>query len=139
MPQISADRPGQGFETVLILHAGKVAKAWNRGGGAGVWTFPVVNCADVPTQKPLALAQAFVADFTQQGDVVLDPFAGSGTTGVAALQLGRRFIGIELDPLHFDVACRRIAEAARQPSLFDAAPQPKPQQMALGYPVERMG
>ena len=61
MPQISGDRPGQGFETVLILHSGGRTKKWNRGGGSGVWTFPT-ECAgtEVPTQKPVALAAAFV-------------------------------------------------------------------------------
>lgn len=118
MPQISADRPGQGFETVLILHAGKVRKAWNRGGGAGVWTYPVVNDAKVPTQKPLPLLCAFVSDFSNPGELVLDPFAGSGTTGVAAVTMGRRFIGIERNPEHFEVACRRIEAAQKQADLF---------------------
>jgi hypothetical protein len=53
---------------------------------------------------------------------------------MAALRLRRRFIGIELDPAHFETACRRVAEAARQPSLFDAAPPPKPVQMDLMTP-----
>jgi site-specific DNA-methyltransferase (adenine-specific) len=118
MPQISADRPGQGFETVLIMHSGATKKAWNRGGGAGVWTYPVVTDAEVPTQKPLKLVQAFVSDFTQIGQTVLDPFMGSGTTGVAALSLSRRFIGIDREPAHFDVACRRIEAEARQGKLF---------------------
>lgn len=120
MPQISGDRPGQGFETVLILHAGKRQKAWNRGGGAGVWIFPVASGAQVPTQKPIELIEAFVADFTMRGETIVDPFMGSGTTGVAALHQGRRFIGIELDERHFDIACRRIEDAQRQSSLLDA-------------------
>lgn len=123
MPQISGDRPGQGFETVLILHAGKRAKAWNRGGGAGVWTFPVATGAQVPTQKPVELFQAFVADFTKRGETVADPFMGSGTTGAAALSQGRRFIGIERDERHFEIACRRIEDAQRQASLLDAYDQ----------------
>lgn len=130
MPQISGDRPGQGFETVLILHAGQVAKAWSRGGGSGVWTVPVTNGAEVPTQKPIALMSAFVSDFTKAGDVVLDPFAGSGTTGVACLQMGRRFIGCEALPQHFDVACRRLEAANKQPRLF-AEPEAKAVQSSL--------
>lgn len=118
MPQISADRPGQGFEAVLILHAGGRKKQWNRGGGAGVWTFPVINDAQVSTQKPLALAQAFVADFTTEGEAVLDPFMGSGTTGVAAVLQGRSFVGVEANPERFDIACKRIEEAQRQGDLF---------------------
>lgn len=130
MPQISADRPGQGFEAVAILHTGGRPKKWNRGGGAGVWTFPVMNGAEVPTQKPLALLAAFIADFTQPGETICDPFAGSGTTGVAALAQGRKFIGIEADPTHFDVARRRLESAQRQPRLF-AEPVAKPVQPSL--------
>lgn len=120
MPQISGDRPGQGFETVLILHSGKRPKAWSRGGGAAVWTFPVHSGAEVPTQKPYGLAQAFVSDFTTKLETIADPFMGSGTTGVAALSMGRRFIGIEKDESHFDIACRRIEDVQRQASLLDA-------------------
>lgn len=61
---------------------------------------------------------------SRQG-VILDPYMGSGTTGVAALQLGRKFIGIELDPGYFDIACRRISEAWKQPRLFEE-PKRKP-------------
>jgi len=118
MPQISADRPGQGFETVLILHAGEKKKAWNRGGGSGVWTIPTVGTAEVSTQKPVALLRAFVSDFTSYGEVVADPFMGSGTTGVACMELGRRFVGIERDPERFDIACRRIEDSQRQARMF---------------------
>jgi len=52
---------------------------------------------------------------------VLDPFMGSGTTGVAAIQLGRKFIGIELEPRYFDIACERIENAQRQATLFEPA------------------
>lgn len=118
MPQISADRPGQGFETVLILHAGEVKKEWNRGGGSGVWTFPVIGDAEVSTQKPIGLVRAFVSDFTNYGHTVADPFMGSGTTGVAAVEQGRAFIGVERDPQRFDIACRRIEDAQRQGRLI---------------------
>ena len=118
MPQISADRPGQGFETVLILHAGKVKKAWNRGGGSGVWTVPVIGDAEVSTQKPIALLRAFVSDFTTYGQTIADPFMGAGTTGVAAVEQGRAFVGIEQDPERFAVACRRIEDAQRQGRLI---------------------
>ena len=128
MPQISGDRPGQGFEAVLVLHAGRRRKAWARGGGAGIWTIPShKGGSEVPTQKPLALAQAFVSDFTVSGETVCDPFAGSGTTGVACALMGRKFVGVEANSIHFDIACRRIAEAYKQPRLFDE-PTPKPVQ-----------
>jgi DNA modification methylase len=54
--------------------------------------------------------------------IVLDPFMGSGTTGVAAVQMGRQFIGIEREPKYFDIACRRIEEAQRQGDMFIERP-----------------
>lgn len=83
-----------------------------------------------PNEKPLRLMEQIVATHSQPGDVVLDPFMGSGTTGVAAIKLGRRFIGIELDPAHFETACRRFEEAYKQPRLF-AEPAPKIEQLSM--------
>ena len=80
-----------------------------------------------PTQKPLRVMEWSVSK--TQG-TVLDPFMGSGTTGVACANLGRSFIGIEREPSYFDIACRRIEEAYRQPRLFEE-PAPKPVQEAL--------
>ncbi len=118
MPQISADRPGQGFEVVAILHSGKTPKAWNRGGAAGVWTVSPEREAQVPTQKPQALANALLGDFSGLGATILDPFMGSGTTGVAACANGRQFIGIEQDAERFEIACKRIENAQRQNRMF---------------------
>jgi site-specific DNA-methyltransferase (adenine-specific) len=85
---------------------------------------------DHPTQKPTALMKWCV---NQVGDaeIILDPFMGSGTTGVAAVKLGRKFIGIEIDPKYFDIACRRISDALKQPDLFIEPPKPVRQE-ALG-------
>ena len=127
MPQISADRPAQGFEIVLILHSGKTPKRWNRGGGSGVWSYPVIRDAILPTQKPIQLINALISDFTVEGQLVADPFMGSGTVGVSCLQSHRRYIGIEQDADRFAIACERIENAQRQVRLFDA-PQPKAQQ-----------
>lgn len=69
-----------------------------------------------PTQKPVQLMTWCVQK--TEGDLILDPFMGSGTTGVACARLGRRFIGIEIEPRYFDIACRRIEQAQRQPDLF---------------------
>lgn len=63
-----------------------------------------------PTQKPLALFEYLVKTYTNPGDLVIDPFMGSGTTGIACMNLGRRFIGIELEPKYFHIACRRIED-----------------------------
>jgi site-specific DNA-methyltransferase (adenine-specific)/modification methylase len=62
---------------------------------------------------------------------ILDPFMGSGTTGVAAVKLGRRFIGIEIEPRYFDIACRRIEEATRQPDMFIEPTRPIAVQEAM--------
>lgn len=67
-----------------------------------------------PTQKPLKLMLSIIEDFTNPGDLIFDPFMGSGTTGVAALQLGRRFIGCEIDPGYFAIAEKRIKQATAQ-------------------------
>jgi site-specific DNA-methyltransferase (adenine-specific) len=83
-----------------------------------------------PTQKPLSL-MAWCMDFLDEGVTALDPYMGSGTTGVAALQTGRKFIGIERDPAYFEMACRRIEQAYAQRPLFDAQPQRKPEQLGL--------
>ncbi len=66
-----------------------------------------------PTQKPVALMEYFIKTYTNPGDTVLDNCMGSGTTGVACVNTGRKFIGIELDPKYFAIAERRIAEASK--------------------------
>ena len=71
-----------------------------------------------PTQKPLPL-MLWCLSFLPKAQTILDPFMGSGTTGVACANLGRKFIGIEREPTYFDIACRRIEAAYRQPRLFD--------------------
>jgi site-specific DNA-methyltransferase (adenine-specific) len=67
-----------------------------------------------PTQKPIALMQWCIGMMPAALTTILDPFMGSGTTGVAAVKLGRKFIGIEIEPKYFDIACRRIDEAVKQ-------------------------
>lgn len=71
-----------------------------------------------PTQKPTKLMKWCVKQCRNNPQTILDPFMGSGTTGVAAVQMGRDFIGIELEPKYFDIARRRIEEAQRQGDLF---------------------
>lgn len=80
-----------------------------------------------PTQKPVAL-MCWCVEMTE--GIVLDPYMGSGTTGVACAKLGRKFIGIEIEPKYFDIACKRIEEAWKQPRLFDE-PKPKAEQLTL--------
>ncbi len=71
-----------------------------------------------PTQKPIEVMRWCVSHLPLGVTTILDPFMGSGTTGVAAVKLGKRFIGIEISPKYFDIACKRIAEGLREPDLF---------------------
>ena len=73
-----------------------------------------------PTQKPVSLIKLIINDLTTKDATILDPFAGSGTTGVACVQLNRNFIGIEIDPTYFAIAQERIRVAQMQPNLFEA-------------------
>jgi site-specific DNA-methyltransferase (adenine-specific) len=77
-----------------------------------------------PTQKPIAVMEWVLQETTQPGQHVLDPYMGSAATGIAAVKLGRRFTGVEIDPGYFDVACSRIEGALRQPDMFIAPPKP---------------
>jgi site-specific DNA-methyltransferase (adenine-specific) len=72
------------------------------------------TAGDHETQKPIDLMVELVRLFTDPGDLILDPFAGSGTTGVAAIRLGRRFIGWERDPKYHAIAVKRLTAAREQ-------------------------
>ena len=85
---------------------------------------------DHPTQKPVGVMSWAVQQLPNDAKTILDPFMGSGTTGVAAVQMGRDFIGIEREPKYFDIACRRIEEAWKQPRLFEE-PKRKAEQLAM--------
>ena len=106
-----------GFDKIVrVLHGGVV----NADGGK----------REHPTQKPVSVMIQAIQWVANDAQTILDPFMGSGTTGVACVNLGRKFIGIEREPKYFDIACKRIAEAYKQPRLFDE-PAPKPVQEAL--------
>ena len=112
MPQMSGDRPSVGFEPCTIAHAPGPMR-WNGGGRAALWTHNTVkgdDRPDHPCPKPLPLMRELVAQFTDEGELVLDPYAGSGTTLRAAKDLGRRAIGIEVDERYCEVAARRLAQ-----------------------------
>lgn len=83
-----------------------------------------------PTQKPVELMTWCINHLPKNAQTILDPFMGSGTTLVACQKLGRAGTGIELDPDYFDIACKRVDEATRQPDLF-VEPAPKPTQEVL--------
>jgi DNA modification methylase len=83
-----------------------------------------------PTQKPVTLME-WCLGFVPKAQTILDPFMGSGTTGVAAIQLGRKFIGIEREPKYFDIACQRIEQAVAQGQLFEPEKPRQPEQEAF--------
>jgi site-specific DNA-methyltransferase (adenine-specific) len=116
MPQLTGDRPAAGFEVMTLCHPpGK--KRWSGGGTSGAWKYPGEKSL-VPGQKPLALMKRLVGLFSEEGETVLDPFAGSGTTGVACLALRRRCVLVEQRPEAVDVIVRRLEAARAQLDLF---------------------
>ena len=119
MPQFSGDRPGMGYESLVCCHAEGRSK-WNGGGRTGVFTHNKNSGGkhEHETQKPVPLMSELVGLFTNCGDLILGPFMGSGTTGVACANLGRKFIGIEIEQKYFDIACERIAAAYAQGRLL---------------------
>jgi site-specific DNA-methyltransferase (adenine-specific) len=110
MPQISADRPSQGWEAVACFHRADRKPQWNGGGKSGVWRYPVEQNMGHATAKPLGMVIEWVRLFTDEGDTILDPFAGSGTTGVAAKMNGRKAILIEREEKYCAVAAKRLRE-----------------------------
>ena len=101
--------------------------------GAGVLRHNIVTWESAgrchPNEKPVSLMVDLVRKVV--ADTIVDPFMGSGSTGVAAAQLGRAFVGVEIDPTHFETARRRIEQAYRQPRLFTEPAAPKPSQLEL--------
>lgn len=84
-----------------------------------------------PAPMPYSMAFDHIATWSSDSDTVLDPFLGSGTSGVAAVRQGRKFTGIEIDPGYFDIACRRIEAALKQPDMFIDPPKPMKQEALL--------
>jgi site-specific DNA-methyltransferase (adenine-specific)/modification methylase len=84
-----------------------------------------------PTQKPIEVMRWCIGFLPESVDCILDPFMGSGSTGVAAVKLGRSFIGVERELSYFDIACRRIEAAYKQPDLFIEKPKPAKQEAML--------
>lgn len=125
-PRFNGQGPARGAECAAVAWCGPGHRSWNAGGKRGIYTY-CVNVArqgEHPTEKPLPLMVEIVTDFTQPGDLICDPFAGSGTTGIACVKTARQFVGIEHDAKYYDLARRRISEALKQPDMF--IPRPKP-------------
>lgn len=118
-PQFSGDRPATGHESITIAHpTGR--KRWNGGGSHAIWDVPIVLNRSRSekservhaTQKPLVLMGQLVNQFTDPGELICDPTAGSGTTGVAAKRLGRRALLIEEQEQHCEAAALRLEREA---------------------------
>jgi DNA modification methylase len=119
MPQMTGDRPGVGFEPCTICHARAVMR-WNGGGRLATWTHFISKGAarpDHPCPKPLPLMIELVSQFTDLGELILDPFGGSGTTAAAAKHNGRRCILIEMNEQFCELAARRV-DGVRPGELF---------------------
>lgn len=123
-PQMSGDRPAPAADFLVIAHARPVRMRWNGGGKAARWKMgaarfdgagPTVH----PAQKHLGTMSQLVDDFTEQGELVLDPFAGSGTTALACVRTGRAFVGYERDAGYHEAAMRRLDGAREQLSMAD--------------------
>jgi DNA modification methylase len=117
-------------EEIYVIGRGFVGE---RDEGAVIYCPPVQSMAKNgrvhPNEKPVALLQRLIRKLPV--GTILDPFMGSGTTGVACVKLGRKFIGIEIEPKYFDIACKRIEAAYAQPDMFVSPPAPKPVQLSL--------
>lgn len=125
MPKFNGQGPSHGHECIVTAWAGKGYSKWNGGGRRGTFTHNT-NSPDRDgrhqTEKPISLMMELVQLFTNPGDTVCDPCMGSGTTGVACIKLGRKFIGCEIDKNYFDIALERITSALSQPDFFVAIP-----------------
>jgi site-specific DNA-methyltransferase (adenine-specific) len=124
MPQMSGDRPAVGFEPCTICHAPGVMR-WNGGGKPALWMHNTAKGSGRPEghpcPKPEPLMRDLVLDFTDDGEIVLDPFGGSGTTGVAAKRLGRKAVLIEGQEAFAEIAAKRIEGTALEPRLLPSA------------------
>lgn len=97
--------------------------------GKDLFACPIrIQDIDHPTPKQPAITEWLVERAAKRGELVLDAFMGSGTTGVAAVALGRKFVGIEVEPKYFDIACKRIEAAMKQQDLFIDKPAPAKQE-----------
>lgn len=126
-PQYTGDRPSMGWEAVIIMHP-KGRKGWHGGGHHAVWIENIVTPGTNihPTQKTVPLISDWIKKFTDPGDIILDPYMGSGTTLYCAMKLGRRAIGIEADEKHYENACKRLQATYDQGDLFVAPLKTKP-------------
>ena len=108
----------QGFECVLMLRKGGAKNIHNKGTSNILKVPNIIGGKKHPSEKPVELLEIMVNNSTNEGEVVLDMFMGSGSTGVACVNTNRNFIGIELDPDYFKIARERINTATQSSGFF---------------------
>ena len=116
-------------EMVMVAHkrGGRVSWPDEKRAISNVWRQSKPRDIDHPNAKPVELPQVFVEATTEMGDVVLDPFMGSGTTAIACIRTGRRFIGVEIDAGYFEIAKQRIIRELAQPMIPGMEPHKQEQ------------
>jgi len=126
-PQFTGDRPAQGWEGVAILHGVHAGPPrWNSGGDRAVWVHARARPAHHPTEKPIGLIRQWILQFTDPGDLILDPFMGSGVVLRAAKDLGRQAIGIEIEERWCAHARDRLAQTVFEFAFDESPPEPAP-------------
>lgn len=116
MPKVNGDGPGQGHECFVAVWCGDGRSVWNGGGSSGVFIHNTGRNEFHPNQKPLSLMRDLVINFTMHGELILDPYAGSGSTLVAAKEAGRSYLGIEMQEKHVSTCERRLTRTAERTS-----------------------
>lgn len=128
MPKFNGQGPAHGHECIVTCWGGSGYSSWNGGGRRGVFTH-LVNPPDREgthqTEKPIALMLELVTLFSNAGELICDPFTGSGSTGIACIKSGRRFVGCEINESYFDLACRRLSQTTKQTDIFLDIPKAK--------------
>jgi DNA modification methylase len=134
--------PGAGWPSgaALCVYAYRPGRRWSWKGScpypsnvfvADAFRYGQPDKTDHPTQMPEAIVRPLIEASSSRTETILDPFMGSGTTGVAAVKLGRKFIGIEIEPKYFEIAVKRVRDAYAQPDMFVTPPEPKPVQIDM--------
>lgn len=111
-PQVLGDRPAQAWEAIAYFYKKGLVSKWNGGGKHGNYVGDIAQPNGHPTAKPIGLLNNFVELFTNPNDVIFDPFAGSGTTLLAARNLGRKAIGFEIDERYCELTASRLEQQA---------------------------
>lgn len=127
MPKFNGQGPAHGHECIVTAWCGRGYSVWNGGGRRGVFIHncnPPSRSGAHPTEKPISLMTELIELFTQPGQLVCDPFMGSGTTGIACIRTGRQFLGCEKSQEYFELAKCRLLDELSRPQMFRDYPEP---------------